>query len=203
MRGIERFGGRNFILDTVSIDTPLPPLLDDTSEFLRPQIKADLVLDYLKHPDLSQDLALICRGLDIPVVASGKKTGLAGVMTPPTCCGLSRQASLGLYGRMFGAPEFKVNTVHGKIDEVLVLRGAPCGATWHAVERVVGLTTKEAGVRLGLEIQFFCTADPSAWDPLFGKSPVHFAGHIHRAALDRAISGACTDYPPAELKNVL
>jgi len=38
-----------------------------------------------------------------------------------------------------------------------------------------------------LEVQFFCSADPANWDPIYGKSPVHFAGHIHDAALKKAI----------------
>jgi hypothetical protein len=42
-------------------------------------------------------------------------------------------------------------------------------------------------VRIGLETQYFCSADPSGWDPIHGKSPVHFAGEVHSAALKRAL----------------
>ncbi len=42
---------------------------------------------------------------------------------------------------------------------------------------------EEALTRFGLEVQFFCTADPASWDPLWGKSPVHLAADIHAAAL--------------------
>ena len=48
------------------------------------RIEADLVLDYLKHPDLSEDLAQLCRRRNIPVIASGKKIRGHHVMTPPT-----------------------------------------------------------------------------------------------------------------------
>jgi hypothetical protein len=41
-----------------------------------------------------------------------------------------------------------------------------------------------------LEVQFFCSADPANWDPIYGKSPVHFAGHIHDAALKKAIDAS-------------
>jgi len=40
-----------------------------------------------------------------------------------------------------------------------------------------------------LETQFFCTADPAGWDPIYDKSPVHFAGRIHSAALKEALKG--------------
>ena len=88
---------------------------------------------------------------------------------------------------MFGAPEFVVHAGNGKLADVKVLRGAPCGATWDAAERVLGLPPEEAVLRIGLETQFFCAADPAGWDPIHGKSPVHFAGEVHMAALKKAL----------------
>ena len=82
--GIRKFGEGRFDLHMVSIDIPLPPVIDDAREFLPADIDADLVLDFLKHPDLSYDLARLCRKKGIPVVASGKKMKLEGVATPPT-----------------------------------------------------------------------------------------------------------------------
>jgi len=85
VKGIEMFGGEKRIcLNTISIDGPLPLVIDDASELLPSEIEADLVLDFLKHPDLSYDLAVLCRDLNIPVVASGKKMEIKGTLTPPT-----------------------------------------------------------------------------------------------------------------------
>ena len=78
----------------------------------------------------------------------------------------------------------------GKIASVLVIRGAPCGATWEAAERMVGLPVGEGPRRIGLDTQFFCIADPAGWDPIHGRSPVHFAGKVHDKALARAIERA-------------
>jgi hypothetical protein len=33
-------------------------------------------------------------------------------------------------------------------------------------------------------------ANPSRFDPISGKSPVHYAGHVHGAALQKAIDKA-------------
>jgi len=82
--GIEKFGRGMFDLKRISIDTPLPPVIDDTRQFLPDEIKADLILDFLEHPDLSYDLALLCEKTNIPIVASGKKTEVKSVLTPPT-----------------------------------------------------------------------------------------------------------------------
>jgi len=94
---------------------------------------------------------------------------------------------LGEYGRLFGTPLFKVDVIDEKLAAIEVLRGAPCGATWAAADRLIGRPAENVATRMGLEVQFFCSADPAGWDPLFGRSPVHFAGKVHQAALESAL----------------
>jgi hypothetical protein len=84
VKGLLTHGGEGFVVERWSIDAPLAPIIDDASEYLPKRIEADLVLDFLKHPDLTHDLADICRRQGIPVVASGKKMQMEGVLTPPT-----------------------------------------------------------------------------------------------------------------------
>ena len=80
--GIRRYGGDRFQIKTHDIDDPLPELIDDTGPYLPSRLKADLILDFLKHPDLSTDLARMARKQGIPVVASGRK--IPDALTPPT-----------------------------------------------------------------------------------------------------------------------
>ncbi len=80
--GIRKYGGRLFKIKTHDIDTPLPELIDDTTPYLPARLEADLILDFLKHPDLSTDLARMAHRQGIPVVASGKK--ILQALTPPT-----------------------------------------------------------------------------------------------------------------------
>lgn len=84
IKGMKRYGGNMFSLEIVSIDALLPPIIDDTKGYLPHDIRADLVLDFLNHPDLSHDLARLCRDREIPVVASGKKFRVKGALTPLT-----------------------------------------------------------------------------------------------------------------------
>jgi hypothetical protein len=72
IEGIRQYGGDDFMISVVSIDSGLPAVLDDTDGFLPETIEADLVLDFLTHPDLSLDLCARCRDLSIPVVALEK-----------------------------------------------------------------------------------------------------------------------------------
>ena len=84
IEGIRRYGNGRFAIEIVSIDETLPGVIDDARKYIPKDIRADLVLDFFKHPDLSQDLAEVCRDKKIPVVASGKKLRVKGVLTPPT-----------------------------------------------------------------------------------------------------------------------
>jgi hypothetical protein len=80
--GIRRYGGRGIHLACIAIDQPLPAVLDDTATLLPNRIDADLVLDYLQHPDLSEDLAALCARQSIPMIAPGRNIRYA--VSPPT-----------------------------------------------------------------------------------------------------------------------
>lgn len=87
-------------------------------------------------------------------------------------------------------PKLVVMATQERITSIEVIRGAPCGATWRAAKRMLGLSMEDAAVRMGLEAQYFCSADPAGWDPIHGKSPVHIAGELHKAALVKALQFA-------------
>jgi len=80
-----------------------------------------------------------------------------------------------------------VEVKNGRIAAIEVKRGAPCGATWDVLARVIGLEVEEAVTTLAREVQYICYADPSAFDPISGKSPLHYAGDVHAAAFRKAL----------------
>jgi len=168
LAGLRRFGRDLEIATVYDIDAALPSF------------------SFLKHPDLIDYLASLCEKKKIPLIASGKKCEKA--ITPFTCCGLGHLPGLGAYGEQFGFPELRIEEESGRISRIEVLRGASCGATWLAAARVIGLSLDEALTTYPREVQYLCVADPSAFDPLSGKSSVHYAGHVHAAALKKAMA---------------
>lgn len=84
IEGIHRYGGPKLVLTIISIDVALPAILDDAGDYLPQTLQASLVLDYLKHPDLSDELGKLCSSQGVPLIASGKKMRWPGVFTPPT-----------------------------------------------------------------------------------------------------------------------
>ncbi len=175
-------------ISTFSIDEDLPPILDETNQYLPQELECDLVLNFLQHQDLAHDLIALCKKQQIPIVSSGQKHNLGWGQTPPTCCGLHPSKDLGNYGARFGYPEFEVKLHKDHITEITIIRGASCGATWQAAAKLIGLPADQAIQRIGLETQFFCHAKPAGWDPINGKSPLHFAGRIHSQALKVAVT---------------
>ncbi len=190
IRWIREHGRGIEIVRVVSIDPGLPEVVDNPERYLPGDLQADLVLDYLRQPDLTLALALRCRELGVPMVASGRRVRVEGLHAPPTCCGLVRDERLGAYGRQFGAPELRVTSGQGRVARVEVDRGSPCGSTREAARKVEGLACEEAAARFGLEVQLRCQADPAGWDPIHGKSPVHFAGRIHARAFQKALDSS-------------
>lgn len=174
---------------------PLPELIDEPGRLLADPGAVDLVLSYLKHPDLQQELARLCVARGLVLIASGQKLSGAGVFCPRTCCSLGRHERLGAYGRQFGLPELGARVADGRLAAVEVHRGSPCGAAWCAADEVIGLEPSVAAQRYGLLVQTRCRADPANWDPLWGASPVHAAGRVHARALARAIERAQATSP--------
>ena len=84
IRGIREHGLGMCIAQVIDIDADLPAVVDDTDPYLPDSLEADLVLDFLRHPDLRHGLALRCQQWSIPVVASGKRMPVEGLISPPT-----------------------------------------------------------------------------------------------------------------------
>ncbi len=186
--GIGRYGKNIKITSVVNIEGILPDFIDEPEDYINDDFEADLVLCFIKHPDLADYLASLCHKKGIPIIASGTKTAKA--LTPFTCCGLGGHKNLGAYGEQFGVPELEIIWEGNKILSVTVKRGASCGATWEIAEKIIGLTGEEALPVIGREVQYLCAADPSAFDPISGKSSLHYAGHVHINAVKKAAADA-------------
>lgn len=174
--------GKGINIEVFSVTEDLPLIIDDPEEFITEDFEADLVLDYLYHNDLSEHLAGVAKEKNIPMIVPGRN--IEGAITPRTCCTFSiesvpedeRTPALVEYSKQFGIPDMEVTLAQdGKVLEVLVIRGAPCGSTWDAAEEVIGLHLEEALPRFGLSVQHHCHA-PTGYDAVLSKkAPLHLA----------------------------
>lgn len=82
--GIEDYAPGLFELDVISIDDSLPAMIDEPETYFPNELQADLVLGFLRHPDLAAELLKRCKDAEIPFVASAKKYPAAfQLATPP------------------------------------------------------------------------------------------------------------------------
>jgi hypothetical protein len=73
IQGISRHGTGLDHIGRYNIEEDLPEVVDDPEKYITEEFTADLVLDFLSHPDLSAHLVQVCKRKNIPVIASGKK----------------------------------------------------------------------------------------------------------------------------------
>ncbi len=191
IKGLLEYGRNITIAQIITLPAALPDFIEDPEEYFSEAITGTIVLSFIKHPDLTDYLVSLCNTLGIPVVASGPRS-IPGAFSPITCCGLQTTSELGAYGSQFGVPEYTVElTADGKvITGIIATRGASCGATWLALPQLIGQTREVALEIIAREVQYHCQADPSAFDPVTGKSPLHFAGNVHTRALIKALEQA-------------
>lgn len=191
IQGLHTYGKDINIAEIITLPLDVPDFIEDPEEYFTREIKGNLVLSFLKHPDLTDHLVSICNRLSIPIVASGSRN-IQGAFSPMTCCGLPVTDKLGTYGVQFGVPELTISLASNNtiISGITVTRGASCGATWLVLPKLIGQTKEKALEIIAREVQYHCQADPSAFDPVSGHSPLHFAGDLHTRALRKAIEKA-------------
>ncbi len=94
------------------------------------------------------------------------------------------------FAEVFGRPKL---SVHGRelIEEVEVMRGAPCGSTWHVAQRLIGCSPKEAVRKAALLHQLYPCMASAKVDPISGgDSLLHISARILMRELEKALMAA-------------
>lgn len=192
----------DFSIVTADLPEFVPIFIEEPDEFIesinfdRRVFSAEIIITYSLHPDLTSSIAKLAaeagvRSLIVPGGPSrasipelnkiSEATGM-NIEVDEICCSLEPNAFNRPFTDIFGSPILKVKTENGKISEVEVIKGAPCGSTWHMAKEIVGLPVKDAPPKAGLLIQHYpCRA---ARGDLGG---IHESGERHKQAFIRAL----------------
>jgi len=191
----------------VSVDVPqvLPGFIEDPEEFVKelnldPRIfQADILILYTFHPDLTPEIVRLAAkgGVKAAIIPGGiGRAGSIGeleriaeeygihVEVDEICCTLEECGVpvIDEFARKLGKPELEVETKDGRISNVKVVRGSPCGATWHAAAGITGKTVEEAASMTGLFCQQYpCRAVRGT------PGGIHTSGDLHKDAMERAL----------------
>ena len=191
----------------VSVEVPeiLPGFIEEPEKFVQdlnfdPQIfKSDLLILYTFHPDLTPEIVRLAGKAGVKAVIIPGGIGRAGsikelekiaeeynihIEVDEICCTLEECGVpvIDEFAKKLGKPELEVETKDGKISRVNVIRGSPCGSTWHAAAGIVGKTVAEAPSLTGLFCQQYpCRAVRG------GPGGIHTSGDLHKDAMGRAL----------------
>jgi hypothetical protein len=159
--------------------------------------KCDLYISYARHPDVARSIAE--KGVPTILGVSFGPGFLRqvqevnkDVIAPITMCSLENNTGIVAvdeYTRVFGKPLFKVEIENGQFEDILVLRGAPCGSTIAASIDLIGEPVTPETLRyFGIRICHYCRA------PRFGKTcDKEVAGLLQMRELLEAIRRSNTD----------
>lgn len=191
----------------VSAEVPqyLPGFIEDPEEFvkslnLNPDLfRADLLILYTFHPDITPEIVRMAgeRGVKAVIVPGGMaRAGSIGeleriaekynvhIEVDEICCTLEKCGvpAVDEFAEALGKPVFEVETKDGRIYGVKVLRGSPCGGTWHVAEGLKGKTVEEAPALSGLLCQQYpCRAVRGT------PGGIHTSADLHKHAMEKAL----------------
>jgi hypothetical protein len=203
--------------EVVSINLPqfLPDFIEDPEEFLDdlnldPKFfSSDLIITYSLHPDITPEIVIRAGkgGAQAVIVPGGmaragslfelqKIADIYGIYieVDEICCTLEKCGveAVDIFAEKFGQPEIDVEVEDGRISNVHVVRGSPCGSTWHVAKEIVGKRLEDAPPRAGLLCQMYpCRAVRG------GEGGIHTSGDLHKYAMEKAL-GLDTELAIAE-----
>ncbi len=194
----------DFKVSTIEIPESLPDFIEAPSDFLanlnldRNIFSNDLIIAYILHPDLTPEIVRLAgeNGARAVIIAGGasRAGGLSELQKisekynmhieiHEICCDIEQCGNnvVDEFASYFGRPKLKITTKSGLITKVEVLRGAPCGSTWHMAKGLVGTSTRDAPAKAGLLVQQYpCRAIRGI------KGGIHKAGEFHKKAVEMA-----------------
>lgn len=192
----------DFSIVTADLPEFVPVFIEEPDEFLealnfdKSVFSAEIIITYSLHPDLTSAIAKLAaeagvRSLIVPggpsrasVTELKKISEVSGmdIEVDEICCSLEPNAFNRPFTELFGSPVLKVKTKNGKITDVKVIKGAPCGSTWYMAKEIVGTEVKDAPPKAGLLIQHYpCRATRG------DIGGIHESGELHKQAFIKAL----------------
>ncbi|AKB56350.1 MULTISPECIES: DUF166 domain-containing protein [Methanosarcina] len=192
----------DFSIVTADLPEFVPVFIEEPDEYLealnfdKHVFSAEIIITYSLHPDLTSAIAKLAaeagvRSLIVPggpsrasVPELKKISEVSGmdIEVDEICCSLEPNDFNRPFAELFGSPILKVKTKDGKIADVKVIKGAPCGSTWYMAEEIVGTEIKDAPPKAGLLIQHYpCRATRGE------IGGIHESGELHKQAFIKAL----------------
>jgi len=187
---------------SASLPEQLPDFIDEPDEFQKglnidnDVFHCDMILSYALHPDLTVAIAHKAgqMGVKAMIVPGGSiKTPVLElkqiaekydmhIEIEEICCTLAQKPQISEFSSKLASPVLEIETKDDIISSVKVVRGAPCGSTWHMADSLVGTKVEDAPAKAGLLIQQYpCRAVRGT------PKGIHESGEVHKIAVEKAL----------------
>ncbi len=206
----------DFKVSSVQIPESLPDFIEAPEDFLaalnpdKSVFSNDLVIAYILHPDLTPEIVRLAgeNGASAVIIAGGmsRAGGLSElrnisekynmhIEVHEICCDIEKCGNnvVDEFASCFGMPKLRITTKAGVISNVEVIRGAPCGSTFHMAKELAGTSIEDAPARAGLLVQQYpCRA-------LRGiEGGIHKAAELHKKAVEKALFEKSANIPSSK-----
>jgi hypothetical protein len=195
----------DFKVSSIEIPEELPDFIEAPKDFIngldpdKSIFSNDLIIAYTLHPDLTPEIIRLAgeNGASAVIIAGGAAMAGGGaeiqklslkyniiIRIHEICCDIERcgDKTVDEFASYFGRPEVSITSKNGIITNVRIIRGAPCGSTWHMAKGLIGINTEDAPARAGLLIQQYpCRAQRGI------KGGIHKAAKLHKGSIERAL----------------
>ena len=192
----------DFDIVTAELPVNLPDFIDEPVDLLNnldlnnKVFKTDILITYSLHPDLTSEIARIAgrSGVKALIVPGGESRAPMNelekysneygihIEVDDICCAIEPCAETSEFTSFFGCPVLNIQTDNGKVTNVDVIRGAPCGSTWHMAAKLVGTYVRDAPAYAGLLIQQYpCRAVRG------NKGGIHESAELHKKAVEKSL----------------
>ena len=210
---IKKYSPSDWEVNSVTLPSNLPAIIDDAAEFLPEELPAiDLLVSLGEHPGVAQMIPdMVQRSGAKAVIAPAdnrtwlppglanqikRKLATVGVdmVYPVPFCTLVEKDSQSPYirefARHFGMPEVTVEFDGENIGRVAVLKTAPCGSTFYVADGLAGVWERDAVEKSGLlHHQYPCLAT-MVTDQEFNDTLMHRAGLMTKLAVEKGMKDA-------------
>ena len=200
-------------VDAYQVPRSLPPVLDDAAEYLPAELGAgDVIIAINIHPELLLEIphmvggastrALIAPiedpnwikpGLQRQVTQACAHSEMESAFPKPFCSLVPSTPAIQEFCEQFlvGAPTFQLGLAEGKVAEVEMVRGSPCGLTAFVAEKLLGLPADDTLPEKAGQLHhaYPCLASMNL-DPETGETVMHASLYLIRDAVKKALEEA-------------
>lgn len=190
---------KDFDCDYVELEQPDSMFVDDIEipeEEKKILEKADLIISYILHPDMSLELVEELHDkVGWIIVAAWRGEGFKNqleqyenVSCPENMCDLEEIGDQvhDEFVAVYGKPIVEIEIEENKVSGVHVVRSSPCGSTYFVADEMVGEDLDNLPIKAGLKLQHYpCRA--SKLRLFVDECKKEIASNFHRDAFEEAI----------------